>query len=183
MKAFRIIWLFITLLITACSSTPIQKSEVDMSAMTLTSAAFSEGGMIPDRYTYNLGSQCNGDNFSPPLAWTGVPAGTQSFAVLVVDPNGRNWVHWLQFNIPANVTSLLEAVSGPNVGVKGENDFGEPGYGGPCPPSGTHRYVFTLYALDTTLSLSEGASRADFESAIKGHVLATAQLVGLRSRK
>lgn len=153
-----------------------------MSTMTLTSAAFSEGGTIPDKYTYRLGSQCSGDNFSPPLAWMGAPAGTQSFAVLMIDPDGRNWVHWLQFNIPAGITQLAEAIAGPNVGVKGENDFGELGYGGPCPPSGTHRYLFTIYALDTTLPLSEGASRADFESAIKGHVLGTTQSMGVRSR-
>lgn len=154
-----------------------------MSNMKLTSSVFSEGGTIPDKYTYNLGSQCSGDNFSPPLAWAGTPAGTQSFAILVTDPDGRNWVHWLQFNISADVTSLPETVGGPDIGVKGLNDFNELGYGGPCPPSGTHRYIFTLYALDTTLSLSIGADRAKFESAIKGHVLSTTQLIGLRSNK
>jgi Raf kinase inhibitor-like YbhB/YbcL family protein len=183
MKPFRIIWVLAIWLFAACSPAPTEGSEIVMSNMTLTSSAFSEGGMIPDPYTYNLGGQCQGDNFSPPLAWVGAPAGTQSFAILMIDPDGRNWLHWLQFNIPASVTSLPEAIGGPVMGIKGINDFDEPGYGGPCPPSGTHHYVFTLYALDTTLSLSEGASRADFESAIKGHILGTATLTGLRSRK
>lgn len=138
--------------------------------------------MIPDKYAYNLGSQCGGDNYSPPLAWTDAPDGTQSFAILVSDPDGRDWVHWLQFNIPAKTTSLPESIGGPSVGVKGVNDFGGLGYGGPCPPSGTHRYIFSLYALDVTLSLSEGASRTQFESAIAGHVLGKTQLAGLRSR-
>lgn len=182
MKAFRVIGLLVIGLITACSSAPAEGNEVVMSNMSLTSTAFSEGGTIPDKYTYNLGSQCNGDNFSPPLAWTGAPVGTQSFAILVTDPDGRNWVHWLQFNIPAGTTQLAETVAGPNVGIKGVNDFSKLGYGGPCPPSGTHRYIFTLYALDTTLSLAEGASRAQFESAIKGHVLGIAQLMGARSK-
>lgn len=148
----------------------------------LTSSGFSEGGTIPDKYVYRLEGQCNGDNFSPPLSWTGAPDGTQSFAILVTDPDGGDWVHWLQFNIPASMTSLPESVGGPGTGIKGTNNFGESGYGGPCPPSGTHRYIFTLYALDMTLSLSEGASRTQFESAIDGHVLGKAQLTGLRSR-
>jgi Raf kinase inhibitor-like YbhB/YbcL family protein len=179
MKSFRAMWAFVVLF-AACS--PTEGSEVVMSNMTLTSAAFSDGGAITNKYTYSLGSQCSGDNYSPPLAWTGAPEGTRSFAILVLDPDGRNWVHWLQFNIPTETTQLPEAVGGPNTGGKGVNDFGGIGYGGPCPPSGMHRYIFTLYALDTTLSLSEGASRAQFESAIKGHVLGTAQLTGLRSR-
>lgn len=167
----------------ACAPGASTEGAEDPAAMfTLTSHAFSNGGEIPDRYAYNLRGQCDGDNYSPPLSWTGAPEGTKSFAILVTDPDGRNWLHWLQFNIPADLTELREAVGGPDMGVKGVNDFGENGYGGPCPPSGTHRYIFTLYALDTMLSLSKGASRAQFESAIRGHVLGTAQLIGLRSR-
>lgn len=180
MRSFRHVGMLAIWLLAACSST--SESEIAVSAMKLTSAAFSEGGTIADKYAYNLGGQCNGENYSPPLAWTGAPAGTQSFAILVLDPDGRNWVHWLQFNIPAHAASLAEAIGGTNVGIKGLNDFGGLGYGGPCPPRGTHRYVFTLYALDATLSLEEGASRTNFDSAIKGHVLGTAQLTGLRSR-
>lgn len=174
----------LAVLLAACSPTPpVEESEVAMDNLTLTSAAFSEGGTIPDSYTYNLRGQCTGGNFSPPLAWTGAPDGTQSFAILMSDPDGGNWLHWLQFNIPANASGLNEAIGGPDAGVKGMNDFGELGYGGPCPPSGTHRYIFTLYALDTTLSLAEGASRGQFESAIKGHVVGTTQLIGLRTRR
>lgn len=167
---------------TAPTST-VEAAETAPVVFSLTSAAFGEGEFIPDKYVYSLGSQCSGENFSPPLAWEGVPTGTQSFAIFVVDPDGGNWVHWLQFDIPADITRLDEAVSGTKLGVRGVNDFGKLGYGGPCPPSGTHRYIFTLYALDTTLSLPEGASRARFESAINGHVLGTAQLTGLRSSK
>jgi hypothetical protein len=182
MKVF-IACTFVVFFLAACSAAiPAGISEDSPAMFTLTSSAFSEGGEIPDRYTYNLGGQCNGDNYSPPLLWTSAPLSAQSFAILVTDPDGGNWVHWLQFNIPANAFGLEEALGGPNVGIKGVNDFGGLGYGGPCPPSGTHRYIFTLYALDVTLSLSEGASRAEFESAIKGHVLGTAQLTGIRSR-
>ena len=144
--------------------------------------AFADGEQIPDAQAYSLPGQCDGPNTSPPLSWAGAPAGTHSFAVMMVDPDGGDWVHWVQFNIPADATSLAAAADGPAVGIKGVNDFGENGYGGPCPPSGTHRYVLTLYALDTTLSLAEGASKAQVDAAMAGHVLAQAQLTGLRSR-
>ena len=148
---------------------------------TLTSSAFAEGETIPDQYTYRLAGQCDGANLSPELKWSGTPAGTQSFVVAVIDPDGGDWVHWVQFNIPGDATSLPEAAGGPDIGVKGKNDFGELGYGGPCPPDGTHRYVFTLYALDTTLSLVEGAPRVSVEAAMEGHILGAAPLTGLRS--
>jgi Raf kinase inhibitor-like YbhB/YbcL family protein len=154
----------------------------DSPKLTLTSPAFQDSAEMADRYTYKLGSQCNGENFSPALEWTGVPAGTQSLALTIVDPDGGNWTHWLLFNLPPETTSLPEAVNGPDIGTKGKNDFGTLGYGGPCPPGGTHHYIFTLYALDTTLDLQEGAQRKDFETAIKGHILARAQLTGLRTR-
>jgi hypothetical protein len=147
----------------------------------LTSSAFAEGETIPDQYTYRLTGQCAGENLSPELAWVGTPAGTQSFAVIVIDPDGGDWVHWLQFNIPGDAASLPEAAGGPDVGVKGKNDFGELGYGGPCPPGGTHRYVFTLYALDTMLSAAEGATRSDVEKAMADHILGQVRLTGLRS--
>ena len=161
----------------------VEATEIAPIVFSLTSDAFAEGEFIPDKYAYSLGGQCSGENFSPSLIWTGAPEGTQSFAILVNDPDGGNWVHWLLFDIPADVTQLDEATSGPDdVGVRGVNDFGNLGYGGPCPPSGTHRYIFTLYALDTVLSLPQGASRTRFNSAIDGHVLGTTQLTGLRSR-
>ncbi|MGQ9681318.1 MAG: YbhB/YbcL family Raf kinase inhibitor-like protein [Anaerolineae bacterium] len=148
----------------------------------LTCQAFADGEQIPDAQTYSLPGQCAGPNISPPLSWAGAPGNTQSLAITMVDPDGGGWVHWVQFNIPANATSLPAAANGPAIGIKGVNDFGENGYGGPCPPSGTHRYVLTLYALDTTLSLAEGASKAQVDAAMAGHVLAQAQLTGLRSR-
>jgi Raf kinase inhibitor-like YbhB/YbcL family protein len=149
---------------------------------TLTSTAFTEGEVIPDQYTFSLGGQCDGANLSPELTWIGAPADTQSYAVIVNDPDGGDWAHWVQFNIPGDGTALPEAAEGPDIGVKGRNDFGELGYGGPCPPGGTHRYIFTLYALDTTLSASEGATRSEVEKAMADHILGQAQLTGLRSR-
>ncbi len=148
----------------------------------LSSTAFEEGGAIPTKYTYRLPGQCNGQNFSPPLVWMGVPAGTVSFAIIMVDPDGGDWVHWVQFDIPGDATGLPEAIAAPDTGVKGINDFRELGYGGPCPPSGTHTYVFTLYALDATLSLPEGATKAQAEAAMAGHILGQARLTGRRSR-
>jgi Raf kinase inhibitor-like YbhB/YbcL family protein len=150
--------------------------------MTLTSAAFAEGGAIPTQYTYTLAGQCNGDNLSPPLAWTGVPTGAQSLALIMVDPDAGGWVHWVVFNLPPDTPNLPEA-AGPDLGVNGRNDFGELGYGGPCPPSGEHRYVFTIYVLDSMLPLPEGASRADVAAAMQGHILNQGQLTGRRSRE
>lgn len=149
---------------------------------TLRSPAFADGQTIPTKYTYNLHGQCNGQNYSPPLEWVNAPSGIKSFAIVCVDPDGRNWVHWVQFNIPSSATSLDAAVGGPSTGVRGRNDFGGLGYGGPCPPSGTHRYIFTLYAIDTTLSLSEGASTSQLEKAMSNHIVGKSILTGIRSR-
>ena len=149
---------------------------------TLSSPAFKDGEQMATRYVFKIPGQCNGENYSPALNWRGVPAGTQSFAITVIDPDGGNWLHWLQFDIPADVVSLPEAVGGPKTGIQGGNDFGALGYGGPCPPGGTHHYIFTLYALDTRLELQEGASLKDLNSAMNGHILAETQLTGLRTR-
>lgn len=189
MKAKLYLLLIIVLIIAACSALPSSapsggatESEPTMS-FTLISTAFANGASIADKYTYHLRGQCNGENFSPPLSWTAAPSGTQSFVIIMIDPDGGNWTHWIQFNIPDYETELKEAVDGPAIGIKGSNDFGGLGYGGPCPPGGTHRYVITIYALDTTLSLSEGAKHRDVESAMTGHILGEAQLMGLRSKK
>jgi Raf kinase inhibitor-like YbhB/YbcL family protein len=163
------------------SPTPTAAAAQDL-PFTLSSTAFAEGATIPDQYVYRMTGQCDGANLSPELTWSGAPAGTQSFVVMVVDPDGGDWAHWVQFNIPGDVTALPEAAAGPDIGVKGCNDFGELGYGGPCPPGGTHRYIFTLYALDTTLALSDGATRPEVLTAMKDHIIGTAQLTGLRSR-
>jgi Raf kinase inhibitor-like YbhB/YbcL family protein len=139
---------------------------------------------IPERYSYNMRPQCSGDNFSPALSWVGVPAGTKSLAVIMHDPDGGNWTHWVQFNIPSNVNRLDEAKGGPAVGIKGSNSFGGTGYAGPCPPSDgkTHRYIFTLYALDADINLPAGASSERLEKAMAGHILGKAVFTGLKKR-
>jgi Raf kinase inhibitor-like YbhB/YbcL family protein len=168
--------------ISAEATIPAPEAATQPVAFTLSSPAFKDGEEMNNRYAFSMFGQCSGENYSPALAWTGAPAGTQSFAITVIDPDGNNWLHWLQFNIPAGATGLPEAVGGPDIGIKGKNDFGNLGYGGPCPPSGTHHYVFTLYALDTKLDLKEGAKLNDLTKAMDGHILAQAQLTGLKKR-
>ncbi len=147
-----------------------------MPPLALTSTAFAEGRAIPRRYT------CDGPDVSPPLTWTEPPPGTVAFALIVTDPDGRGWVHWLAYDIPAGTASLAEGASGGGGFAEGRNDFGRIGWGGPCPPSGTHRYVFELYALDRAVGLGRGARLADLRQAMEGHVLGTAKLTGLYRR-
>ncbi len=139
--------------------------------MTLTSPAFLEGGMIPPKYLLRTG------NVSPPLLIGGIPAGTKSLALVVNDPDAPrgDWVHWVLYDIP--VVSRIEAGTAP--GREGINDFKRPEYDGPSPPSGTHHYYFTIYALDRRLDLKVGATRPELERAMRGHILARARLVGL----
>ena len=172
------------LAMSACVNPPAATPAVEESqdGFQLTSDAFGEGEIIPTRYTYAMSNQCSGENYSPSLRWSGAPAGTQSFALTVVDPDGGNWVHWVLFNIPAQASGLDEAIAGLGTGTPGKNSYGAAGWGGPCPPSGTHRYVFTLTALDTTLELADNASLDDLMRAMQGHILAQAQLTGLRSK-
>ena len=150
---------------------------------TLKSAAFAPGGAIPSRHT------CDGADQSPPLEWSGAPAGTRSFALIVHDPDAPagDWLHWVAWNIPAAARSLPAGVPAKETLAdgtqQGRNDFGNPGYGGPCPPSGTHHYVFSLRALDTTLTLPARAAREVIEKAMQGHILATAELIGTYQRK
>jgi len=144
----------------------------------VTSTAFQEGGMIPKQYT------ADGKNVSPPLAWTGVPANAKSLALICDDPDAPRgtWVHWVLFNIPAEAKGLPESVPPQpklaNGAMHGNNDFPRLGYGGPAPPSGTHRYFFRLYALDAELRLDGGATRAQLDAAMKGHIIAQGQLMG-----
>ena len=151
--------------------------------MNVTSTAFQEGTTIP--------KQCTGEgkDVSPPLKWSEVPAGTKSFAALCDDPDAPRkepWVHWVLFNLPPEARELAEGASrgGLPAGAKeGKNDFGNIGYGGPMPPPGKpHRYYFKVYALDTVLDLQEGATKAELERAMKGHVLAEGQLMGKYAR-
>ena len=146
--------------------------------MQITSQAFEEGGMIPGKYT------CDGQDVSPPLAWDAVPPGTKSLALICDDPDAPvgTWVHWVYYDIPADSRGLPEKVPQDKKpspgGTQGINDFRKTGYGGPCPPGGTHRYYFKLYALDTLLELAPGASKGRLLKEMKGHVLGEAQLMG-----
>ena len=148
----------------------------------LTSTVFKQGESIPERYS------CDGEDISPALEWTDPPAGTQSLALILDDPDapGGTWVHWVLFSIPAAARGLSEGVSDPaeqsDGGRHGENSWGQPGYGGPCPPGGTHRYFFKLYALDQELDLAALSSKAELEAAMQGHILAQAELMGTYSR-
>lgn len=147
-------------------------------ALELSSSAFSEGKSIPSKFT------CEGSDVSPPLSWSGAPSGTKTFALIADDPDAPmgTWVHWVAWNIPSAANSFPEGgvASGTKQGV---TDFKRPGYGGPCPPSGTHRYFFKLYALDTTLSLPETATKKELEAAMKGHIVAQAQLMGTYAKQ
>jgi Raf kinase inhibitor-like YbhB/YbcL family protein len=147
-----------------------------MAGLTLRSSAFDEGGAIPSQYT------CDGADASPPLAWDGAPDGTESFAVLVTDPDARGFVHWVLTDIPADVTELAEG-QGDAVGVPGANQFAGNGWSGPCPPSGEHRYEFRVYAVSQVLGLGEGASADELRGALEGKVLAEGVLTGVYARQ
>jgi len=152
-------------------------------AFALTSKAFDNGGNIPKKFT------CDGPDVSPALAWNDPPVGTRSLALISDDPDAPmgTWVHWVAFDIPAGTRELPEGVAKtadlPGGGRQGRTDFGRVGYGGPCPPPGKpHRYYFKLYALDAQLSLKPGSTKADVEKAMKGHILAQAELMGRYGR-
>jgi hypothetical protein len=138
--------------------------------LTVTSSAFKEGGEIPARYS------CDADNVSPPLAWSGAPDTTAAMAVIVTDPDAGGFVHWLAANLEP-VGGLPEGASGkPAAGTEGSNNFRRTGYGGPCPPSGSHRYEFAVYALSEKLNLSSGFSQDELERAMSGKVVAQGTL-------
>lgn len=152
--------------------------------MRLTSSAFEDDGLVPPRHT------CDGEDVSPPLSWAEAPEGTRAYALVMDDPDAplRTWVHWVVYNIPADVQSLAEALpaeSELDTGAEqGVNSWGRTGYGGPCPPSGTHHYVFTLYALDAAIDLPPAKTgKQDVLEAIEGHVLARTTLTGLYKRQ
>lgn len=142
---------------------------------TLKSSAFTHNGFIPPKYT------CNGTGISPPLNWSGAPITTKSFVLIMDDPDAPagTWDHWILFNIPSDIHMLPENVNNlPSGTKKGSNSWHRNNYGGPCPPSGIHRYFFKLYALDVLLNLSEGATKQEIENAMQKHILATAELMG-----
>ena len=145
--------------------------------MKLMSKDFVDKGNIPSEFT------CDGKNVSPKLSWKDVPEETKSFALAVTDPDapGGNWIHWLVYDI-SKTSRKIERGSLPSGAKEVENDFGRRTYGGPCPPSGTHRYFFKIYALDTKLSLPVHTQKKDLEHAITPHILAKGELVGLYKR-
>ena len=156
-------------------------------AFTLTSPAFAHKGEIPRQYT------CEGEDVSPPLAWSGAPQGTKSFALIVDDPDApdpsapqRTWVHWVLYNLLSRARELPEAIVSddlPAGAEEGKNDWGNLGYGGPCPPVGRHRYFHKLYALDLVLPDLGAPTKSELESAMEGHVLAQTELVGTYQKK
>jgi Raf kinase inhibitor-like YbhB/YbcL family protein len=149
----------------------------------ITSSAFEEGGMIPAKYT------CDGSDVSPPLQWDTVPEGTKRIALICDDPDAPmgTWVHWVLFNLPADTREVAEDIPAdeilPNGAKQGVSDFGRIGYGGPCPPGGTHRYFFKIYALDTELDLRAGADKPQLLEAMEGRILAQGQLLGKYKRQ
>lgn len=195
----NILFYFLVISLAACTTTPSTPSnaptptkpikstetqiplsatqEVTM-AFEITSPAFAKGGAIPADFS------CDGRDVSPALAWTEPPAGTQSFALVMDDPDAPmgTWVHWVIFNIPASTRNLTEGTAtDPRLSdgsLQGKTSAGSSGYHGPCPPSGTHRYFFKLYALDNMLSLSTKADKKELLAAMEGHILANAELMG-----
>ncbi len=152
-------------------------------SLQISSAAFSAGETIPKKFT------CDGPDVSPQMKWNDPPANAQSIALIMDDPDAPagTWVHWMLYDLPASTRELSEGVAKqeqlPSGARQGRNDFGKIGYGGPCPPPGKpHRYFFKLYALDTKLGSKAGATKADVERAMKGHILAQAELIGKYGR-
>ena len=149
-----------------------------MSELMISSTSFGNKGNIPERHT------CDGKDLNPPLSIGQVPAGAKSLALIVDDPDAPmgTWVHWVLWNIDPNISAIKED-SVPKGAIQGLNDFRKHSYGGPCPPSGTHRYFFKIYALDAMLSLSPNSGKAELEKAMKGHILSRAEIIGLYKRK
>jgi Raf kinase inhibitor-like YbhB/YbcL family protein len=183
-KIYLAVVLALALCLAALLPAGCESKEVSPVAVTLSlsSTAFQEGGSIPDRYT------CEGQDISPQLSWGEPPVGTESLALIVddIDTSGK-FTHWVIFNIPSTTRELAEAIpaqsSLPDGALQGKNDFGNIGYGGPCPPSGKpHRYRFTLYALDSSLNLEAGASKKQVLDVVEGHTLARGELIGTYQR-
>ena len=164
------------LLLNACTSA---EEDAPMTTavmtLTLTSPAFADGAAIPARHT------CDGEDVSPPLAWSGAPDGTVAYALIVDDPDARGFAHWSLAGIPADRTTLAEGQAGD--GIEGRNDFGRSGWGGPCPPSGSHRYVFELFALSEPLDLEPGFDAEAMRAAMEGRVIGSGRLTGTYRRE
>jgi Raf kinase inhibitor-like YbhB/YbcL family protein len=164
-----------------CAQTEIKQGGEKME-INLTSTAFKEGEFIPKKYT------CDGENVSPPLEWSGIPSETKSIALVCDDPDAPMgiWVHWVIFNIPSSKNNLNEKIPSQKVlgdgTVQGNNDFRKIGYGGPCPPSGIHRYFFKIYALDKRVELTPGATKGELLHEMTGHILTEGRLMGKYTR-
>jgi Raf kinase inhibitor-like YbhB/YbcL family protein len=163
-------------LLAACSGASDAPGEME-----LTSTAFQDGADIPAKYS------CDGADISPPLQWRGLPGGTVSLALIMDDPDapGRTWVHWIAYDLPGDATGLPEGVTRAETvdgGRQGNSSWNRLGYGGPCPPRGSHRYFFKLYALDTRLELEPGVTKDALLSAMEGHILGETQLMGRYER-
>lgn len=152
-------------------------------SLKLSSSAFSDHGNIPDKYT------CAGKNISPPLSWTDIPKGTRSLALVCDDPDAPagTWDHWILFNLPATKTHIEEGITSSSEfedgSRHGKNSWGRSDYGGPCPPSGRHRYFFKLFALDTLVNLPPGIPKSELEKSMRGHILAEAKIMGYYEKK
>lgn len=187
MRLYFLISILILIFIIGCAQQQIQQKQeinqiepekqietktTEVVNMKLTSSAFKEGKAIPSEFT------CDGDDISPQLTISDVPANTKSLALVCDDPDAPmgTWDHWVVFNIPANTKEIPKGTEPEGIG--GKNSWGRTGYGGPCPPSGTHRYYFKLYALDTELDLEEGSGKKALEKAMKGHIIEKTQLMG-----
>jgi len=172
---------FLAILMTLAAG--IALAAKDRNMLTLTSTAFEGGGNIPTIHT------CDGKDVSPPLAWSGVPPGAKSLVLVVDDPDApdpaapqRTWVHWVLYNIPPSASQLAQGVTAHDLPAgtrEGSNDWQRTGYGGPCPPIGTHRYFHKLFALDTVLSDLHKPTKAAVEKAMQGHILDKTELIGL----
>lgn len=149
-------------------------------ALQIKSSAFDQGALIPTKYT------CDGGDLSPPLSWSGIPAGTKSLALVMDDPDAPvgNWDHWILFNLPPQTTGFQENVKALPAGtISGKNSWKRLGYGGPCPPDREHRYFFKLYALDVMLDLEEAVTKKELEAVMQEHILEKAELMGRYDRK
>jgi hypothetical protein len=171
------------LVLVACDALSANFTDSLTKKMILESSAFLSEKFIPSQYT------CEGQNISLPLAWSEPPVGTKSLALICDDPDApaKIWVHWVIYNLSPQTRSLPENISSDDLivlgGIQGINDFGKVTYGGPCPPSGTHRYCFKLYALDQVMALKVGATKAQLEDSMQGHILAQSQLIGRYHRQ
>jgi len=165
------------------SNKPLIKEDT-LAQFVISTSAFAEGELVPVKHT------CDGQDISPALKWTAPPEGAKSLALICDDPDapGGTWVHWVLFNMPPDIRELTEGVTISKIAalkgaMEGSNDFGKIAYGGPCPPRGpAHRYFFKLYALDIMLALKKGATKADIEKAMAGHILTQAQIMGKYKR-